>query len=691
MALSRTSELPGERSTNSEHESMAVAERCRRQYSALTALTVSNAFPCESLDQALRQTTEVVAKALVVARVSVWRLSPSRELIRCLDRFEFDTNRHSSGEELRSEAYPGYLEKLAESGVVVADTLCGRTSTMDVPLYLNGLVEGIISCERAGASYLWAEDEKTFARAVANFVSLAWDQCERRQAEIALRIAKRQFSDLVNSVEGIVWEADATTFQFTFVSRPAEQLLGYPVDRWLREPTFWRDHLFPPDRDSAVAYCLEATRAMRNHQFEYRMVAADGRLVWLRDIVTVLVEEDRPVKLRGIMVDVTERVTLEAKLRQAQKLESIGLLAGGVAHDFNNILTVISGHTDWLSSLKDMPAEADESLQEIAAAGDRAANLTRQLLAFSRKQVMQQQDLDLNEVVGRIAKMLQRLIGEHIQLEVQCMANLPLISADAGMMEQVLMNLAVNARDAMPQGGKLVISTNVRIIDDAYVQHHPEAVSGCYVHLSFTDTGCGISPENLSRIFEPFFTTKEVGCGTGLGLATVHGIIKQHRGWVELHSEVGRGTVFEIFLPVVATITAKSTTPKPPEVRGGTETILIVEDEAAVRELVQSILEQLGYTVLEAPTGPEALRIWQQSKDQIHLLLTDLVLPGGMNGLEVAAQMQSDRGSLKVIYTSGYSVSVVDGSLMGHEEVSFLKKPYRLAELAQIVRQRLDA
>ncbi len=390
--------------------------------------------------------------------------------------------------------------------------------------------------------------------------------------------------------------------------------------------------------------------------------------------------------------DVTEVVSLESQFRHAQKLESIGQLAAGVAHDFNNILTVIQGYSDLLLSRCKGEAAFAGPLKQISDATRRASALTRQLLTFSRKQVIQTRTLALNTVLGNLSSILSRLLGEDIALETEFTEGLPSIQADAGMIEQVVMNLAVNARDAMPKGGQLRLTTKLVQVDFAHVQRQVSARQGAFVCLAVTDTGCGMNQETLNRIFEPFFSTKEVGKGTGLGLATVYGIIKQHQGWIEVESEPGKGTTFTIFLPAVA-LQAESpaeTTFRKRAVPGGSETILLVEDENELRELVREILTGYSYRVISASNGVEALKIWDQHDGAVDLLLTDLVMPEGINGRELATRLRERKPDLKVIYTSGYTAGVVGGEA-GCGDGLFLQKPYRPPALAELVRQCLDS
>ena len=388
--------------------------------------------------------------------------------------------------------------------------------------------------------------------------------------------------------------------------------------------------------------------------------------------------------------DVTERLNLEAQLRQAQKMESVGQLAAGVAHDFNNILTIIQGHAGLMNSEPKLDPDLAESGRQIALAAERAANLTRQLLMFSRKQIMQPQLLDLNEVIHNLSKMLRALIGEQVDLQRNTADNLCPIYADPGMMEQILVNLSVNARDAMPRGGTLTIGTRFAGIDPGYVQRHPEAKEGNYLCLSVLDTGHGMDAATLSRIFEPFFTTKEIGKGTGLGLATVYGIVQQHQGWIEVESQVGQGTTFKVFFPAATKAAPKDATSPRQDILGGDETILLVEDEPALRELVQEILEKKGYRVLEACTGVQALKVWAEHKDEIDLLLTDMMMPEGVSGRELAERVLQERADLKVIYSSGYSLDVVGTESAMQEGINFLQKPYDPETLARMVRSCLN-
>lgn len=389
--------------------------------------------------------------------------------------------------------------------------------------------------------------------------------------------------------------------------------------------------------------------------------------------------------------DISERVDLEGQLRQAQKMEAIGQLASGVAHDFNNILTIIQGYTQIVLAMQPPGSLSHEALQKVTSASQRAAQLTGQLLTFSRKQIAQPRPLELNQVVTNVTGMLKPLLGEHVRLTWQPGQDLPSIEGDAGMLEQVLVNLAVNARDAMPRGGDVIVSTFTTEVEANYLQHRPQARPGSFVCLQVSDSGCGMDAATLERIFEPFFTTKGVGKGTGLGLATVYGIVKQHRGWVEVTSQVGAGTTFKIFLPA-AVSTAAVTEPvvEGDGVRGGHEQILVVEDEPALRELVTNVLRNYGYDVIEASHGKEALNVWQGADRKPTMLLTDMMMPEGMTGWELAERLRGEAPGLKVVYTSGYSTELFGGHLKLDGHANFLPKPFHPRTLAKTVRHCLD-
>jgi len=404
-----------------------------------------------------------------------------------------------------------------------------------------------------------------------------------------------------------------------------------------------------------------------------------------------------PVALGGrphlllVAQDVAQRALLERQLRQAQKMEAIGQLAAGVAHDFNNILTVIQGHAGLIQRNVGADSPQTKSIEQISNAAGRAATLIRQLLMFSRKQIMQFRYLDLNDTLRNAIKMLERLVGEHVQIDFRPGEALPAIHADPCMMEQIAMNLAVNARDAMPNGGKVSIITSVESIHRAPTPMDPEERGGDYVCLTFSDNGTGMDTQILGRIFEPFFTTKPVGKGTGLGLSTVFGIVRQHRGWVEVESKPNQGTTFRVYFSASQQVAEKTEPVVDTVLRSGRETVLVAEDENDLREMVVQVLKIQGYTVLEAVSGQNALEVWDRASRPVDLLVTDMVMPGGILGGELAERLVEKSPTLKVIYTSGYSPGMAGKDVSLLEGRNFLPKPYSIGKLAQFVRECLDS
>ncbi len=627
------------------------------------------------------------------------------------------------------------------------------------------------------------------------------------------------YADVVHSLDGIVWEADGATFQFLFVSRQAETILGYPVREWLEDPDFWRRHTHPDDIEWCARFCHDATTHGRNHRFDYRMIAADGRVVWLRDIVTVQPRRDGSKRLVGIMLDVTEqkraeadrqaaeehvkrredwfrrliehswdttcvvdregtivfvspsvsrvlghdpgeleglkafdlavaedsgrfrsflvnafdvaatgheceyrarhkdgservletfagkphqddgrevvilntrdvteKKVLEAQLLTSQKMEAVGLLAGGIAHDFNNLLTVIRGYAETLPE-RMPPQTSCEEIEEIKRAADRATVLTQQLLAFSRKQIVRPATIDLNGTIAELSNLLARLIGENIELQIRTSDELLSVVADPGQVEQVLMNVAVNARDAMPSGGVLTIETGTATVGPSEQPYG--LVAGRYATVTISDTGSGIAPEILSRIFDPFFSTKPAGKGTGLGLSTAFGIMQQAHGRIEVRSEVGRGSAFTLYFPESGEPVQPRRAADVQRPATGTETILVVEDEAAVRRLVVRVLMSNGYHVLTAANGAEALETCRSHDGDVSLLITDVVMPG-MSGPELVDRLAAIRPRTRVIYMSGYAGDAVSQLGITEARVRFLAKPFTPPVLLARVREALD-
>jgi PAS domain S-box-containing protein len=558
----------------------------------------------------------------------------------------------------------------------------------------SGLYDVEYRIIRPDKKVCWIHDRAFPVRNTAGefyrIVGTAEDITERKLAESALRTSEERFrlvtenaSDLITVInnEGII----------RFQSPSVERILGYKPEDWLNRNAFQFVH--PEDVPVAAAALQRKVNEPDRPPIlvDFRMRHHDGS--WR--IMQVIGQSIPNQKSEGFIVlnsrDITENRKLEEQFRQSQKMEAFGQLAGGVAHDFNNILAVIQMQAGMLRMEQDLSLVQMDYATEIEKATQRAANLTRQLLLFSRRQMLQPRKIDLNDVVANITKMLRRILGEDIQMHFKYASQPSFIHADSGMMDQVLLNLTVNCRDAMPKGGELFIETSIVEIDELAVAQSYKGRPGAFVCLSVSDTGCGISPENLPRIFEPFFTTKDVGKGTGLGLATVFGIVQQHQGWINVYSELGHGTTFRIYLPVsLQTADKQSLPPALESMRGGDETILLVEDDSSLRISVRNALSRLGYHVLEAHTGFDALEIWNQNRDKIGLLFTDMVMPDGMTGKELAGKLLHINPKLKVIYTSGYSADVAGRDIPLDEGVNFLAKPFEAHKLAQTVRACLD-
>jgi PAS domain S-box-containing protein len=423
-----------------------------------------------------------------------------------------------------------------------------------------------------------------------------------------------------------------------------------------------------------------------------KLVARDGKEISIDDSAAPTIDDAGAVTGAVLVFrDISERQQLEEQLRQSQKMEAIGRLAGGLAHDFNNMMTAVIGQSDMLLRQIDPDHPFHEKIGEIKRAGERAAALTAQLLAFSRKQVLQPEVLEINRLVQELEEMLRRLIGEDIDLVIRLDETTGKVKADPNQLQQVILNLVVNARDAMPEGGRLVIETSNAFLDEAYANRHAEVTPGAYVKLAISDTGHGIAPEVQAHIFEPFFTTKPQGAGTGLGLSMVYGIVKQSGGHIWVYSEPGFGTTFKIYLPrtdeVAEVVPLRAEWPELPR---GTETVLLVEDEELVRDLVRELLEVCGYRVLEAADGEAAIELFEREQLQVDLLITDLVMPR-IGGRQLAERLRALRPEIKILYMSGYTDDIIIHRGVMSESAAFIQKPFTLDDLARRVREILDA
>ncbi|HYK40013.1 MAG TPA: PAS domain S-box protein [Candidatus Eremiobacteraceae bacterium] len=522
-------------------------------------------------------------------------------------------------------------------------------------------------------------------------VCVCRDLTERVKAEKAQAAAESKYQMIVERVAAISYIAElGMEGRWLYVSPQIENILGYTKEEWLSDSRNWVRFVHPDDH-AAVRDAEDSCEKGLAFQAEYRVMKKDGRVVWVSDSAVVIEgPEGRPV-MEGIIVDITERKQLEGQLQQSRRMEAVGRLAGGIAHDFNNLLTIIKGYTELAVQRKDLPTPVRADIEHIDDASERAAGLVRQLLAFSRKQVLQPKNLDLNAIVLGLEKLLRRLIGEDIEMKTIVSAGLGTIKADPAQVEQVLMNLVVNARDAMPQGGRMIVETSNVDLDKTYASEHVSVKPGRYVMLAVSDSGTGMSPETIAHIFEPFFTTKGGTKGTGLGLATVYGIVKQSGGYIWVYSEPEKGSTFKVYFPRVDEQAEKDSHKRRDEkAERGSETVLLVEDDDAVRELAEVILKAQGYTVICADGPKQAQEIAEKRADEIDLVLTDVIMPM-MSGRELVKKLTARNSKMRVLYMSGYTDNVIAQGGVLEEGLAFLQKPFTPRALRQKVREVLDA
>jgi PAS domain S-box-containing protein len=564
-----------------------------------------------------------------------------------------------------------------------------------VPLLLvSGTIGEDIAVEamRLGADdYLLKDRLERLGQSVRRALEQGQLRKDHAHAQAALELSEERFRQLTEHIEGVFWILDPPSLRVQYLSPAFERIWGRTKDAVEQATDRWPVGVHPDDRVRVQA-AIDPKHLADSFDLEYRILRPDGGMRVIHDRGFVVRSKTGAVeRIVGVADDITRAHLLEEQFRQAQKMEGIGRLAGGIAHDFNNMLSVILSSTSMILTEGEVPPSVRRGLEEIQLAGERAAALTRQLLVFSRRDAMQPRDVDLNAVVGNMGKLLERLLGEDIELRLRLWRTPLMLRADANMLEQVIMNLAVNARDAMPRGGKLELETRA-VASSALphsLQRRRESEQFCVLRVA--DSGTGIPIELQAKVFEPFFTTKPEGKGTGLGLATVYGIVQRHNGDFELHSEPGVGTTFSIFLPcMIGDMDGEHSKPPPVfDKRAHGEVVLMVEDDPALRGITRSILESYGYRALVASDGAEALQLWIDRRAEIDLLLTDMVMPGAITGRELARRLLSERPALKVVYTSGYSSEIAGRELMRNER--FLAKPFVPSALAAVLRDCLDA
>jgi PAS domain S-box-containing protein len=575
------------------------------------------------------------------------------------------------------------FDRLAQQGEV---ELVGSPSPawLGVPLKTPTATIGVLVVQHYQNESAYDMRDLQFLDSVGGHIALA---IERRRSEEALRKSESVFRLLFSHNPLPTWMMDNDSLQFIQVNDAAVRQYGYAPEEFGCKSMF--DIRAEEKPASPGAHPGEDGATFR---FEglCKHRRKDGKVFEVEMISHQFDHAGRKVRL-VVAQDISERHLLEQQLRQAQKMEAVGRLAGGVAHDFNNLLMVIKGHTELLMNALPPADRLSRKIAQIDRAADRATALTKQLLAFSRMQVLQPRVMNLNGVVEDMGKLLPRLIGEDVELGIRTTPDLGTIRADASQMEQIIMNLAVNARDAMPTGGRLIIETSNADLDRTYNSSHPIVKPGRYVLLAVSDTGTGMDANTQAHIFEPFFTTKEPGKGTGLGLATVYGVVKQSGGFIWVYSEVGKGTSFKIYLPRVDQPEDKGSVPLAfAEAPRGTETILLAEDEQDVREVAREFLESGGYKVIEAQDGAEALRLATEHNAAIDLLVTDMVMPG-MTGKELARRLQRQHSTISVVYMSGYSEQTMAETAQADVNRLLLTKPFSRGSILRAVRTALNA
>lgn len=596
---------------------------------------------------------------------------------------------------LRGEIMPLSEKRWLFSGIPsisrVSDLELAGLMLSDLPLH-TGLGDALIANEAAQNSLLTSEHERQRLETANRMLCALNEGMESPTREVA---GESYFRAIIESSSDITLIVDQTT-SIRYVSPSVNRVLGTTARSMIGHSIA---ELLDQTEASAVVKWIEESiqNGTTRTPVQFRLRNREGGWKHFEAVGRLLGDNAQPAQVVMNVRDVSERRELEDRLRQAHRMESIGRLAGGVAHDFNNILTVIQGHITLLQMSSELSPESVESAQEIAVAAERATALTRQLLTFSRKQVVRPRKLDMGQLITNLTNMLGRILGEDVRFEVEVAPDLPAILADEGMLEQVLMTLTANSRDAMPDGGILVINASREVIEASDAALSNDARAGTFIRLTVADTGVGIRTENLDRIFEPFFSTKEFGQGTGLGLAAVHGILRLHGGWIDVESEVGKGTIFRTFWPVAPTASGSKPdqgkdsdsgdAPSPADAEGGL--ILVVEDEEPLRELVRDILLRQGYEVVTAHSGAEALREWPKHRERVRLMLTDIVMPEGVNGWDLASRLLSDRPDLRVIYTSGYSPEMVDRQRYLAAGDIFLQKPFHPTHLLESIKASL--
>ncbi|MBL8950807.1 MAG: response regulator [Myxococcaceae bacterium] len=687
------------------HELMARDEELRTRATRVSNLQKALARTAQAISvdpgdlaASLRKVTEAACETLRVDQASVWALNDARSELLCLDRFAPVTAAHDFGATLVLHDYPTYADAIQTNRTIVAnDALVHPATKAFGSAWLGGelasllgasvraqdRVVAVLCFQMKGSAREWNPDEITFAASMADLVSLLFETAARHRAEAEIERQRTYLREVVDVDPNVIYAKDGGG-AFSLVNRAAAESFGRPAEELLgltEEELGLREHT-SRELDGRVL-------ASGNEVFiaEESMVDAKGRRRWFQTVKRPLLDADgRPRQVLSVSADITERKRveedhqrLEAELRQAQKMDSVGMLAGGIAHDFNNLLTPILVGAQM--TLDELPQGSDlaEAQQDVITAARRAKDLTGQLLAFGRKQVLELKDVDLNREIEQAQRMFRRLLPEDIELKLELSKHREIIEADPVQLQQVLLNLVINARDALPNGGTVVLSTHGRVTGPTGT---PQAV------FKVRDNGTGIKPDVLPKIFEPFFTTKDRGRGTGLGLSTVYGIVKQHKGGIHVSSAPGEGTTFEIQLPAVGGKVVELETPETRATVPSASTILVVEDEDLVRKLVRSLLERAGHRVLSARDGREALDLARKHEGRIALVLSDVVMPG-MTGIQLRAGFIELRPDTEFLFMSGHAQDALGADAQRFSHL-LLRKPFTpkelLARISEVLR-----
>jgi PAS domain S-box-containing protein len=686
--------------------------RARRQRDAIARIVLDPLFVSGHLAEAFDALTEGAVRAMQVNRASIWLFSEDGLRLECLSLFVQGKEEHCRGAVSNIADVPDYIATLRGEGRIVAEAVESDwriteivdsgfapqrvNALIDTAIRVKGRVVGVVSLVHDGGKRHWHPDEEAFAATIVAMAAQAIANSEREQLLVTLRGSEKQYRELFdNAPLGIFQISEAGSF--LSANPEYARLAGYadPTDLLSRVTDIAGQlYVYPEERERYQAYLRRHGQA-KNYQVELKR--PDGERFWASMNTRVRHDPFHGVVYDGFLMDITEHKRIEAErekiqtqLTQAQKMESIGRLAGGVAHDFNNMLGVILGYSEM--ALEQIPddRQLQTALRGIQQAAERSADLTRQLLAFARKQTVAPKVLDLNQTLETMLSMLRRLIGEHIDLAWLPGDNLPPLKIDPSQIDQILANLFVNARDAIGAGGKVTIETGNAVFDEEYCAAHADTRPGTYLLLAVSDDGCGMDPETVNHIFEPFFTTKKIGEGTGLGLATVYGIVRQNNGFINVYSELGHGTTFRIYLPAYgAEVRAVGQGQGAPPNPTGSETILLVEDEPMILEMTKAMLSRQGYHVLAAASPGEAIRIAGEHRGDIRLLMTDVVMPE-MNGRDLAKNLLSLYPDLLRLFMSGYTANVIAHHGVLDEGVHFIQKPFTTRDLAAKIREVLD-